>query len=289
MLVKNIAIIGGDLRIVYLAKMLAKDGFNLKTYGIEKTEELDNLQNIKKCNSLKEVLEETDIAIGPIPLSSDNIKINTPFSKNIITLEELAINLKNKKFIAGNIKKEFYEYAKDKQIEIIDLLEREELVVLNTIATAEGTIQIAIEETTRTIHGSNVLILGFGRVGKTLANMLKGMGTNIYCQARKNSDFAWIKAYGYKSIKFEEKEKLNNFDIIINTIPTLVIGENELNYINKDCLLIDLASSPGGIDRKIAEKMGIKTVWALALPGKVAPLTSAEFIKDTIYNVIKET
>ena len=288
-MIQNISIIGGDLRIVKLAELLAKDNFKIKTYAIEEAEELSKIQKIEKCNTLNETIENAEIVIGPIPLSSNNIQINTPFSKKIITLEELAKKIKNKKFIAGNIKKEFYEYNKNNGSEIIDLLEKEELTILNTISTAEGAIQIAMEETIKTLHSSNILILGFGRVGKTLANMLKGIGANVYCEARKNEDLAWIKTYGYEPITLDNlNENLNKFDIIMNTIPSLILKEKEINCLKKDCLLIDLASSPGGIDIKAAKENKIKTIWALALPGKVAPLTSAEFIRDTIYNILEK-
>lgn len=286
---KKIAIIGGDLRIVKLAEMLVKDNFEIKTYALENAQSLENIQKIQHCKSIQEALKDMEIVIGPIPLSSNNMEINTPFSNKVITLEELVINLERKKFIAGNIKEEFYQYTKNKEIEIIDILNREELVVLNTISTAEGAIQIAMEETIRTIHGSNVLVMGFGRVGKALSNMLKGIGANVYCEARKNEDLAWIKTYGYEPVKLDElKEKLSQFDIIINTIPAMVIKKEEISYLNKDCLIIDLASNPGGVDREETKKQGIKTIWALSLPGKVAPLTSAEFIKDTIYNILNE-
>ena len=286
---KNIAIIGGDLRIVKLAEMLAKDNFKIKTYGLEKATTLNEMSNIKCCDSIQEALDEIDIIIGPIPLSSNNIEINAPFSKQIITLEELAINLKQKIFIAGSIKKEFYQYIDKNNTEVIDILEREELVVLNTIATAEGAIQIVMEETIKTIYNSNILILGFGRVGKTLANKLKALEANVYCEARKNEDLAWIKTYGYEPVNINDlNENLNKFDIIINTIPNLILGKEEMSRIKKECLLIDLASKPGGIDSKEANKQGIKMIWALALPGKVAPLTSAEFIKDTLYNILRE-
>lgn len=288
-MIQNISIIGGDLRNVKLAELLAKDNFKIKTYAIEEAEELNKIQKIEKCKTLDETIENAEIVIGPIPLSSNNIQINTPFSKKIITLEELAKKIKNKKFIAGNIKKKFYEYNKDNGSEIIDLLEKEELTILNTISTAEGAIQIAMEETIKTLHSSNILILGFGRVGKTLANMLKGIGANVYCEARKNEDLAWIKTYGYEPIALDNlNENLNKFDIIMNTIPTLILKEKEINCLKKDCLLIDLASSPGGIDIKAAKENKIKTIWALALPGKVAPLTSAEFIRDTIYNILEK-
>lgn len=287
---KNISIIGGDLRIVKLAEMLAKDNFQIKTYALENSEDLKKIENLRNCTSIEETIKQSNIVIGPIPLSKDNIEINTPFSKEVISIKNLGKYLKGKKFFTGNIKEEFLEYFESEEVEVIDLLKREELVILNTIATAEGTIQIAMEQTSRTLHGSNILILGFGRVAKTLANMLKAIGANVYCMARKNSDFAWMKTYGYKQIKLEDlKNELSKFDIIINTIPTLILGKEEIDYIKKESLLIDLASAPGGIALEEAKNANIKVNWALGLPGKVAPLTSAEIIKDTIYNVLNET
>ena len=288
-MIKKISIIGGDLRIVKLAEMLAKDEFELYTYAIDKAESLKKIKNIIQCDTIEETIKNGDIIVGSIPLSSNNLEVNTPFSDKTVSLQELAEKIKGKTFIAGNIKKDFLDLTKDSNTKIIDLLDREELVVLNTISTAEGAIQIAMEETTRTIHESNVLVLGFGRVGKILANMLKGIGANVFCEARKNVDLAWIKAYGYEPIRLNELENsLGKFNIIINTIPSIVLEEKQLEKVNKDCLIIDLASNPGGIDRNSAKKLGIKTIWALSLPGKVAPLTSAEFIKDTIYNILKE-
>ena len=288
-MIKKISVIGGDLRIVKLAEMLAKDEFELYTYAIDKAESLKKIKNIIQCDTIEETIKNGDIIVGSIPLSSNNLEVNTPFSDKTVSLQELAEKIKGKTFIAGNIKKDFLDLTKDSNTKIIDLLDREELVVLNTISTAEGAIQIAMEETTRTIHESNVLVLGFGRVGKILANMLKGIGANVFCEARKNVDLAWIKAYGYEPIRLNELENsLGKFNIIINTIPSIILEEKQLEKVNKDCLIIDLASNPGGIDRNSAKKLGIKTIWALSLPGKVAPLTSAEFIKDTIYNILKE-
>ena len=64
--------------------------------------------------------------------------------------------------------------------------------------------------------------------------------------------------------------------------------EQKLEYVKKETLLIDLASNPGGIDKKAIKDRNLKFVWALSLPGKVAPTTSAEFIKNTIYNILRE-
>ena len=286
---QKIAVIGGDLRMVKLVEMLAEDNFEIYTYALEKAASLNKIKNVIPTHSIQEALQTCQIVVGPIPLSSNNISINTPFSGESVTIEELAQTLENKIFIAGNIKTELEEYTKGKQVQIIDLLNREELVVLNTISTAEGAIQIAMEETNSTIHGSNILVMGYGRVGKIVAHMLKGIGANVFCEARKNVDLAWIKAYGYVPIRLNELNKtLPNYDIVINTIPSMVLDEQRLKFLKRECLIIDLASNPGGVDRTASKKLGIKTIWALSLPGKVASLTSAEFIRDTIYNILKE-
>ena len=58
--------------------------------------------------------------------------------------------------------------------------------------------------------------------------------------------------------------------------------------MKKDVLMIDVASNPGGINRDDAKQLDLKLIWALALPGKIAPISSAKFIKETIYNALSE-
>lgn len=145
---------------------------------------------------------------------------------------------------------------------------------------------LAIEKSSITLHNSNCLVLGFGRIGKILSKMLAGIGANVYCEARKDSDIAWIKSNGYKPIHLKDlDEYLNRFDFIFNTIPYLVLDEKRLKLIKRECLLIDLASKPGGIDFEKAKNMELQTEWALALPGKVAPKTAAKYLYDVIINI----
>ena len=77
-----------------------------------------------------------------------------------------------KTFIAGAIPKEVLELAKKYKVEIVDILEKEELAVLNAIPSAEGALQVAMEASDITLHGSKVLVLGHGRIAKILAKML---------------------------------------------------------------------------------------------------------------------
>ena len=285
----NFSIIGGDLRIIKLAKMLAEEGNTIYTYGLEKAEELKNVTNIVFCEKLKHAIQNTEVVIGPIPFSSNGKDINSPFSDNTISIREFMHMINAKILIAGSILPEIYDLANDEYVEIIDLMKREELAVLNTISTAEGAIEIAISNTNKIIHGSEILILGFGRIGKVLARKMAGLSAKVTCAARKDEDFAWIRAYGHKATNINTLgEGLSRYDIIINTVPHLVLTQERLQYVTNDCLLIDLASNAGGIDKKTAKDRNLKLVWALALPGKVAPVTTAEFIKDTIYNILKE-
>ncbi len=286
----SFSIIGGDLRTIKLAKMLANEGNKIYTYGLEKAEELKDNSNIIFTEKIsKAIPKDVEVVIGPIPFTSNGININAPFGEKEISIREMIHYLEGKILIAGSISPEIYDMANDEYIEIIDIMKREELAVLNTISTAEGAIEIAISNTNKIVHGSEVLILGFGRIGKVLARKMAGLSAKVTCAARKDEDLAWIRAYGHKETNINALgENLSQYDIILNTVPHLVLNKERLQYVKKDALLIDLASNPGGIDKKEAKELNLKLVWALALPGKVAPVTTAEFIKDTIYNILKE-
>ncbi len=281
---KKISMIGGDLRIVNLAKMLAEDGLEVYTYALEKAQELENLKNVTKCDTMQEVVQKSNVIMSAIPLSQEGVSVTAPFSKVKVNLEELLPYLKGKKFIAGKLSEKL---RTDPDIQSYDMLEIEEYAILNAIATAEGAIQIAMEEFPKTLSGSNILVMGFGRIGKIVAKMLQGIGANVYCEARKNEDLAYIKAYGYTPIRLEDLDKtLSKFDIIINNIPVQILDKVKLNLVKKDVLIIDLASKPGGVDFEYAKQKEIKTIWALALPGKVAPVSAAEYIKTTLYHIL---
>lgn len=149
------AIIGGDLRTVELSKMLVADGNTVYVYGLEKAEELKNNLDIIFLESLEDVIKRNiKIIIAPIPFSKDGININTPFSDKKISIKDLVYNLENRVLIAGSINKEINKEFQNKNIEIIDVMKKEELAILNTISTAEGTIEVAIKNTNRILHGS---------------------------------------------------------------------------------------------------------------------------------------
>lgn len=282
----RIAILGGDERSINLANLLKEDGHKIKLFGFDK----HIVRTLEISENLDIAIRESSIIIGPLPCSNDNVLLNTPLCSETIKMEEIFKNMTSDQvFIAGKISREIFNIAKFNNISTLDFMKREEMAVLNAIPTAEGAVQVAMEEMDITLHGANTMILGFGRIGKILAKMLQGIGANVYVEARNYADLAWIRNYGYYPIHLQELvDYLHQMDVVFNTIPTMILNEEMLLKLSKECLVVDLASSPGGVDFEKSKELGIKTVWALGLPGKVAPLTAAKIIKNTIYNIFGE-
>ncbi|MDF2685440.1 MAG: shikimate/quinate 5-dehydrogenase [Clostridia bacterium] len=244
------AVLGGDLRQVQVAYGLAKSGYKVKLFGFETYAEEFN--GIEACSDLNQTMQNISCIILPLPYSVDGINLNAPYMKNPIKLNDIYSQIKTDMVVLGG---KFNSYELNRRgIRTIDYFEREELQVLNAVPTAEGAIQIAMEERPFTIHGSRCLVVGFGRIGKVLASLLKGLNAEVTVTARKYEDLAWIRAYGYKHALTENiKDIVNEYDIVFNTVPAMVIGRNELMQARKETLFIDLASKPGGVTHQKGE------------------------------------
>jgi dipicolinate synthase subunit A len=115
------------------------------------------------------------------------------------------------------------------------------------------------------------------------------MGARVAVSARNHGDAAWIGALGYEALDTGALEgHLSEFDAVINTVPAPVMGEKRLGELKRGTLCMDLASKPGGLDFTAAGRLGIRAVWALSLPGEVAPVSAGRIIRDTIYNILGE-
>lgn len=283
---ETVAVIGGDLRQLTLARLLKKEGYHICLYGFDKDIQLDELKNEEDID----IIVTADIIILPVPVTFDGQTINSPYSEKPFEIEAF-FKLINPSAIVfgGQIQPNLRALFEENNIAYRDYLKREELSVKNAIPTAEGAIEIAIAETPITIHGSKCLVLGYGKIGKILSKDLYGMGAQVYVEARKYADLAMIEGHGYGAFPIENlKEHIGEFDIIFNTVPSMILEGEVLTRVRKNALIIDLASKPGGVDFGVAGKYGLKVIWALSLPGKVAPVTSGVIIKDTIMNIIKE-
>ena len=66
------------------------------------------------------------------------------------------------------------------------------------------------------------------------------------------------------------------------------MGKAELDVFNEKSIIIDLASRPGGVDFDYGKKIGKRIIWALSLPGKVAPVTAGRIIYNTVVTLLNE-
>ena len=283
----SFTVIGGDLRQARLAGMLLDDGHAVSCFGLEK-EQLP--LGITRCPDLKSAVTVAKNILLPLPVLLADNSLNAPYSNTEIDIEAIvSLVVPGQRILAGKIPNQLYKKCLAKGVDITDYFQREELAVLNSIPSAEGAIQIAMEEMPITLNNARCLVVGFGRIGKLLAHFLRGLGANLTVSARSFIDLAWVHAYGYQSINTTALDgRLDGFDVIFNTVPAQILGADLLAQLKPDCLCIDLASKPGGIDFHAASELCIRTIWALSIPGKVAPLTSALYIKSTLYNILSE-
>lgn len=284
----KVTVLGGDIRSIILSKLLSDEGYDVTIYGFD-DKYLEDILNVKKADDICSALNECDFLVGPIPFSRDGKKLNAPLFSDEIFIEDIIYSMKDGSEVSAiYIPKNVIDRLEEKNIKSHELSNNETMNIMNAIPTAEGGINFAIENTKFTIFDSKVLILGYGRIGKILANVLKAMNAVVYVEARKESDLAWIKAMGYNPVNLKDLDSvLSKFDIIYNTIPSMILDKSRINMIKKDCLIIDLSTNPGGVDFEACKDRGLKAHLVLGIPGKVAPHTAAVYIKDALLGIMR--
>ncbi|SER07772.1 dipicolinate synthase subunit A [Gracilibacillus ureilyticus] len=286
----KIAILGGDARYLRLIHALQRiDWLDVVLVGFDQVEQ--SYTGVKQ-SSLEELTPgELDAIILPIPGIQDNGKIETVFSnKEWKITEEWFKELPDHCIIFTGITSKTLDYwVKKYHYKLEELMERDDTAIYNSIPTAEGAIMLAIQHTDITIHHANIFIYGFGRVGQTAANKFAGLGANITIVSKSEVELSRAFEQGYRGILIKDSTKyIDQCEILINTIPALVITRPVLNNMENNKLIIDLASKPGGIDFEFAKERGIQTIHALGLPGLVAPKTAGEILANIIVNRLQE-
>lgn len=282
--IKTIGIIGGDKRQLYLADSFIKDGLRVILGGFDTLKSVGDIA----ITDVTSAISYSDIIILPLPSIRSDGSVNAPFSQGNIYFTDDEINIMNKKPVFASFREKLIKAYPRLNGAVFDYASREDFAILNAVPTAEGAIECAMCAYEGTIAGSNSLVAGYGRIGKVLASKLKSLGSNVTVSARKFEDLAYINALGYKALNTSELKKISGFDLVFNTIPALIFDEALLKNTDRNTLIIDLASAPGGVDFEAARSLKIDAQRALSLPGKCAPKTAAEIIKQTVTSIIKE-
>ena len=280
------AVIGGDRRAVLLCSMLARDGHRVQSFALEKAELPGE---IPKAGCLQGCVYGADCVILPVPAEKGGF-LNAPYGASPCRMDELISALWPGQIVCGG------KLSQESCLGMIaaglhpeDIMQRQEFTVGNAALTAEGALGLLIQNSQRSILGSHALVCGWGRIGRILALRLRAMGAKVAVAARGPGDRALARAMGCRALDYSQLEgELDGFDYVINTVPARVITGPMLCCLAEGALLLELASPPGGFDRTLAENIGVRVLAAPGLPGKTAPYSAAELIRDEVVQIIRE-
>lgn len=276
-----ISFIGGDLRQVYMIKNLVAQGFVIGAYCVADSE---FIPNVTQLHSLQEACAFSNIIVGPMPFSKTTISIQCVRQEPDMDIEHLLSYLTPDHILfGGNFPSQLKSYCLQKNITMVDYLQKEEVAVLNAIATAEGAIAEAITRSPLNLCNQNTLVLGYGKCGSVLAQKLKGLDANVTICARNSVVLAKAQCIGFDTLPFSDlRDALSKYLFIFNTIPCEYFDKTFIQKISKDATFIDIASYPGCIDIDLANQSGIQTALCLGLPGRYAPKSSADILTNVL-------
>ena len=277
---RNIVIVGGDKRQKYLKQYLCEKGYNVDSYGLFDWDD--------DTDKLKSLIDENTVVILPLPATRNDKTILMPFSKREISIERVVSFLGSNNLVFGGIiNGELKEQLTNKKIPFIDYYD-DSLIEKNAVLTAFGALKIILEHIDFALPQGKYAITGYGRVAKETAKVLTALCCDVTVFARNENQRKVAIERGCKAESLTKLPyKINNFDIIINTIPSQVIDDFALKNIRKESKIIELASAPFGLDFNKAREYSTDVVKASGLPGKYTPKTAGELIGKRIDNQLQ--
>lgn len=266
------AVFGGDHRQTWVARGLRQKNYDVNTYAVPEL--------VDTHATPEAAVWDADCVVLPMPAFSGGF-----VSGCKLPSAQLLACLRPGMMIFGGRFDHMTEPLRDASVQMIDYSSVEQLAALNAVPTAEGAIQLAMEHLPVTVSGSSCLVIGFGRIGKLLALKLHALNASVTVSARREKDLWLARMLGLEADQTGQYQMpLSRYDVIFNTVPAPVLDSGQLAQTREDCLLIELASLPGGIDPEQCKSLGRNLLTARGLPGKVAPATSGLLIRDTILN-----
>ncbi len=286
---RGLVFVGGDARMIEVIAQVVDSDASGTLIGFDKLTR--TFTDTVHSPVSEEVFSKADALVLPVAGMDDDGMVETRFSDTPICLEDKHFAaMKPGTFVFTGIARPLLQdRCKKYSLQLIKLMELDEVAILNSIPTAEGAIAIAMEKTDITLHGAQTVVLGFGRCGHTLARTLSALRAKVCVCARKAEHLARIREMGLEASPMSGLESaVSKANIVFNTIPSLVLTAAVLKTMPKDCVIIDIASKPGGTDFRYAERRGMTALLAPSLPGLVAPKTSGRIIAETICRILAQ-
>ncbi len=286
---KHVAVIGGDARQLEVIRKLIELDAKMSLIGFDQLDE--GFVGASKVQIDDIDFSTVEAVVLPVSGTSNEGEVETIFCNEKIVLksEHLKATPKQCTVFSGISNQYLQKIVQESQRTLVELFERDDVAIYNSVPTMEGTLMMVIQNTDITIHSSNVLVLGFGRVGMSVARAFHALGAKVKVAALESELLARIYEMGLEPIELSQLgSEVHNTDVCINTIPARVLTANIISKMPTRALIVDLASKPGGTDFRYAEKRGIKALLAPGLPGIVAPKTAGKIIANVLSKLLLE-
>lgn len=291
---KKLAVLGGDRRQVVMARMLSDYGYTVKVWGLGKCE--PDIGDAEICAGWESAVSDCDAVILPLPASADGVRVHCPLHDRdvLLRMTTLLDGIGGKRLYGGRLSEPIRNIAEQKGVLWVDYYDSEILQLKNALPTAEAAISIAMQELPVTLSSTSVAVFGYGRIGSLLAEKLQALGADVTVYARRAEQLeqAALRRHRIGRLRCYDggtrPDTLpNGCRLILNTVPHRILERDELEKIPQNCVLIDLASAPGGFDHGAAQSLGLRCLWATALPGKCLPESAGIILAETLRDLIE--
>jgi dipicolinate synthase subunit A len=291
----KIAVIGGDMRQYAVARELAGENMLVNTFGL--AAETEDNSTVKVCSMLSDALSSAEAVVLPLPVSTDGVTLNCLGCGNEdrILLDDIIATMRTDAVLfGGRIPHTLQAKAAQKGIRTRDYFLSERLQIKNAYITAEAALSIAMNSLDKCIRDAHVAITGTGRISRLLAELLTKLGAKVCVAARDKDKLVYFELLGCDTVPIEQTqarsrwqdELLYGYDVLFNTVPCWLFDRDFLQKADNNMIIIELASSPGGIDVCAARELGSNVIWAPSLPGKYAPYSAGALIAECISDMI---
>lgn len=261
----------------YCAESLCEKGCECALYGFDR---ISDRASSTRTPSLVDCILNADAVVLPVPLSRDGVNVNCDGTG--ISLAEVFSRVGAEiPIFAGAVSEKAAAIAKQYNHTVSDFLLDESLCEKNAYLTAEGAVNLAQRCVDGAIFGKRVLVTGYGRIAAYTARLLKALGAEVSVCARREISRTRAILDGHSAISFEELSGIiPKIDIVFNTVPARVFGEEEAVRFTSRHIYVELASNPGGIDRALADRNNLEITDGAALPSRYCPETAGGYIAD---------
>jgi dipicolinate synthase subunit A len=274
---KRVAVLAGDERMLEIMRLARTAGADVVAYAPAPGAE--EASGTPVASTLEEALTDADLIVTPVPGLGPDDSLWTPHGAEPIHLSSDALSLAapGAHMYMGRVTAGIEALCEPAGVTPVAHGDDDVEALLHAIPTAEGAVHHAIALSDITLMGSRCVCTGFGRVGQSMAVLLRGMGADVTLCARNESQRARATGFGLKALGMDAlADQLGEADFCFQSAPGMdgyILDRERLERANPRIVIIELSSPPSGTDLEAAEALGLTAMWARGQAGS-APRTA---------------